>query len=345
MKHHGVNHPNLLRNYVLIFLIGLFLVLPFFLNPYFLHIMIMTFLFAYLSRSWDLIGGYAGQFFLGPVAMFGIGGYTSTLLYVHFNLYPWIGMVIGGILGMAIGISLCYLSFRFGLTGIYFGLATLTFPEILRIVVLSLEIFGGVNGVLIPLRKSSLLHFQFDGKIPYYYISFFMMLLSIYIMYRIEKSKSGYYYIAIREDEEAAESLGIDTFKYKLIATGIGCFLLSIGGTFHAQYLMFVSPDSSFGIAVTLEIIIRSIVGGVGTLLGPVIGSFILTPLSDISRGILGGYRGVHLMLFGVIIILIILFLPQGVGKWFEKLYDNLRTLFEEKISFLVKKDEFIKYK
>ena len=328
----GLNNANLFRNFVVIFFISLFLVLPFFLDPYFLHIMIMTFLFAYLSRSWDLIGGLAGQFFLGPVGMLGIGGYTSTLLYVHFNVLPWIGMVAGGILGMAIGISLCYLSFRFGLRGIYFGLATLTFPEILRVIVLNLEIFGGVNGVLIPIKGSSLLHFQFDGKIPYYYISFFMMLLSIYVVYRIEKSKSGYYYIAIREDEEAAESLGVDTLKYKLIVTGIGCFFLSMGGTFYAQYLMLVSPDSFFGIFVTVEIIIRSIVGGIGTLLGPIIGSFILTPLSDISRGILGGYRGVHLMLFGVIIIMIIIFLPQGVGKLLEALYGNIRALFEEKI-------------
>lgn len=337
-KRPGVNNANLFRNFVVIFFIVLFLVLPFFLDPYFLHIMIMTFLFAYLSRSWDLIGGFAGQFFLGPVGMLGIGGYTSTLLYVHFNVFPWIGMVAGGILGMAIGISLCYLSFRFGLRGIYFGLATLTFPEILRVIVLNLEIFGGVNGVLIPIKENSLLHFQFDGKIPYYYISLFMMLLSIYVMYRIEKSKSGYYYIAIREDEEAAESLGVDTLKYKLIVTGIGCFFLSMGGTFYAQYLMFVSPDSFFGIFVTVEIIIRSIVGGVGTLLGPIIGSIILTPLSDISRGILGGYRGVHLMLFGVIIIMIIIFLPQGVGKLLEALYGNLRALFEEKIPFFGEK-------
>ena len=334
----GVREPNRFRPVVWAFVIVLFLILPFFLDPYFLHIMIMTFLFAYLSRSWDLIGGYAGQFFLGPVAMFGIGGYTSTLLYVHLNLSPWIGMVLGGLLAMAIGVSLCYLSFRFGLKGIYFGLATLTFPEILRIIVLNVNSLGGINGVLMPIRPSSLLHFQFDGKIPYYYISFLMMLLSIYLMDRIDRSKSGYYYIAIREDEEAAESLGIDTLKYKLRVTGIGCFFLAMGGTFHSQYLMFVSPDTSFGIAVTLEIIIRAIVGGVGTLLGPVIGSFILTPLSDISRGFLGGYRGVHLMLFGAIIILIILFLPQGVGKWFGELYDSLKALLDKNRSGLGEK-------
>lgn len=332
-KSPGINHTNLFRNLVVIFFIALFLVLPLFLNAYFLHIMIMTFLFGYLSRSWDVIGGLAGQFFLGPVGMLGVGGYTSTLLYVHFNLSPWIGMVAGGILGTAVGVSLCYLSFRFGLKDIYFGLATLTFPEILRIIVLNFEIFGGVNGVLIPMRESSFLRFQFDSKLPYYYISFFLMLLSIYVIYRIEKSKSGYYYLAIRENEEAAEALGVDTLKYKLIVTGIGCFFLSMGGTFYAQYLMFVSPDSFFGIFGTVEIIIRSIVGGIGTVLGPIIGSFILTPLSDISRGILGGYRGVHLMLFGVIIILIILFLPQGVGKWFGQLYDHSMALFEKKDS------------
>ncbi len=334
-----MNRSNSFRNFLLIGAIILLGILPLFLNPYFLHIMIMTFLFAYLSRSWDLIGGFAGQFFLGPVAMFGIGAYTSTLLYVHFNLSPWIGMGIGGILAAATGMGLCYLSFRFGLKGIYFGLVTLTFPEILRVVVTNLGVFGGVNGVLIPFKENSVLLFQFpDNKLPYYYISFLMMLVSIYVMYRIEKSKSGYYYLAIRENEDAAEALGVDTLKYKLICTGVGCFFLALGGTFHAQYLMFVSPDTFFGIAFTLEVIIRSIVGGVGTLFGPVIGSFILTPLSDISRGLLGGYGGVHLMLFGAIIIAIILYLPQGVGEWFRKLYDCFRDRFEKKVSCLGEK-------
>ena len=315
-------------------LLVFFLILPFFLDPYLLHIMIMTFLFAYLSRSWDLIGGYTGQNFWGPSAMFGIGGYTSTLLFVHLKLTPWLGMLIGGILGMIVGILLCYVSSRFSLRGIYFGLATLTFSQIGMTVVLNVDAFGGVNGVLLPLiRGNSLLQFQFHGKIPYYYIAFFMMMLSIYVMYRIEKSKSGYYYIAIREDEDAAQALGVDTLKYKLIPTGIGCFFLAMGGTLHAQYLLFVNPDF-FGLPFTIEMIIRSILGGVGTLFGPIIGSFILTPLSEISRGFLGGYRGVHMMIYGVIMILFMLFLPRGVGAWLEKLYDHLKNLFEGKIRF-----------
>jgi branched-chain amino acid transport system permease protein len=314
---------NRLRNASLIVLIILFMVLPHFLSPYLLHIMIMTFLYAYLSRNWDLIGGYAGQLFLGPAAMFGIGGYTSSLLYVHLGLTPWIGMWIGGFLGMVVGVLLCYVSFRCGLKGIYFGLATLAFAEICKVIAVNVDFLGGVNGILLPVKGSSFLAFQFDSKIPYYYISFFMMLLSIYVMYRIERSKSGFYYVAIRENEEAAESLGVNTLKYKLISTGIGCFFLSVGGTFHAQYLMFVNPDTFFGLAFTTEVIIRSIVGGVGTLLGPILGSFILTPLSDLSRAVLGGYRGVHLMVFGIIIILIVLFLPNGVGRWFGKYWER----------------------
>jgi branched-chain amino acid transport system permease protein len=339
-----VNPTNSFRNSLIVLLVALFLALPFFLDPYFLHILIMTFLFAYLSRSWDLIGGYAGQFFLGPVAMFGIGGYTSTLLSVHFGLPPWIGMLVGGILGTIVGVLLCYVSFRFGLKGIYFGLVTLTFPEICRVIVLNLNVFGGVNGILIPFKErsalGSLLYMQFEGKIPFYYISFLMMLLSLYVMHRIQKSRSGYYYMALRENEDAAEAVGVDTLKYKLMVTGIGCFFLAIGGTFHAQYLMMVNPESFFGIGVTLEIIIRSIVGGVGTLFGPVIGSFILTPLSDISRAVLGGYRGVHLMLFGAIIVAIIIFLPQGVGEWLGRGYRFLEARFEKRMPFSAKEDK-----
>ncbi len=333
--HPGANRAKSVRILLTAVLIALFLVLPLFLGPYFLHILIMTFLFAYLARSWDLIGGYAGQFFLGPVAMFGIGGYTSTLLSVHLGLPPWIGMLVGGILASIVGVLLCYISFRCGLTGIYFGLATLTFPEICRVVVLNLNVFGGVNGILIPFSERSplgaLLYMQFEGKAPYYYISFLMMLLSLYVMHRIQKSKSGYYYLALRENEDAAEAVGVDTLKYKLMVTGIGSFFLAVGGTFHAQYLMMVNPDSFFGISFTLEVIIRAIVGGVGTLFGPVIGSFILTPLSDISRAFLGGYRGVHLMLFGAIIIAIIILLPQGVSEWLGRGYRALEASIQKR--------------
>lgn len=345
-----VNRSNGFRNSLIVVLIAIFLALPLFLDPYLLHILIMTFLFAYLSRSWDLIGGYAGQFFLGPVAMFGIGAYTSTMLAVHLAVPPWIGMLAGGVLGALVGALLCYLSFRFGLKGIYFGLVTLTFPEICRVMVSNLDFFGGVNGILIPFKEKSplgaLLYMQFNGKLPYYYISFLLMLLSLYVMHRVQKSKSGYYYLAIRENEEAAEAVGVDTLRYKLTVTGLGCFFLAVGGTFHAQYLMMVNPDSFFGISFTLEVIIRSIVGGVGTLLGPVIGSFLLTPLSDISRGILGGYRGVHLMLFGAIIVAIIIFLPQGVGEWLGRGYRFLESRFQKKRPFSAKEDknEFVEH-
>jgi branched-chain amino acid transport system permease protein len=320
-----------LRKSVFAILFLVLMLLPLFMGPYLLHIMIMTFIFAYLARSWDLIGGYTGQLFLGPAAVFGVGAYTSTILYVHFGIYPWIGMVFGGVAGMIVGVLLCYISFRCGLKGIYFGLATLTFSEICKVIVTNVDLFGGVNGILIPIKGDSFLHFQFDGKIPYYYISFFLMLLSVYVMYRIERSKKGFYFLAIRENEGAAEALGVDTLRYKLISTGIGCFFLAMGGTFHAQYLMFVNPESFFGLAFTIEVIIRSIVGGVGTLLGPVLGSFILTPVSDISRALLGGYRGVHLMVFGVIVILAVLFLPHGVGRWVGKEWVRLENLLNRK--------------
>jgi branched-chain amino acid transport system permease protein len=342
-KRPGVNRSLFVRKFLFGVAIALFLVLPFFLDPYFLHILIMTFLFAYLARSWDLIGGYAGQFFLGPVAMFGIGAYTSTLLNVHFALPPWIGMIVGGFLGTLVGVLLCYVSFRFGLKGIYFGLVTLTFPEICRVLVTNLNVFGGVNGILIPFQERSalgaLLYMQFDGKLPYYYLAFLLMLLSLYVMHCIQKSRSGYYYLALRENEEAAEAVGVDTLRYKLLVTGIGCFFLAIGGTFHAQYLMMVNPESFFGIGFTLEVIIRSIVGGVGTLFGPIIGSFILTPLSDLSRAFLGGYRGVHLMLFGAIIVAIIIFLPQGVGEWLGRGYSFIERRFGNRMAVSTKED------
>ena len=182
---------------------------------------------------------------------------------------------------------------------------------------------GGAQGILIPLRGNAPLAFQFEGKIPFYYISFIMMVISIVIVYAIERSKMGYYFKAIHQNEESAEALGVDTRKYKILAVGISAFLTAFGGTFYAQYFMYIQPDSTFNVLMSFDIMLRSIIGGMGTLAGPIIGSFILTPLGEITRGFVGAKSGIHLMVYGGILILICLFMPRGVYPWIRKSFSR----------------------
>jgi branched-chain amino acid transport system permease protein len=301
-------------------LIGL-LILPQFLKPYLLDVMIVIFLFAFLGAAWDLIGGYAGQLSLGHAAFFGIGAYTSTYLFVNFQITPWIGMLAGGLLATLIAAFIGFLCFRYGLRGPFFALATLAFAEVLRLIATNWTVIGGSLGILIPLQKSSLVTLTFTHKANYYFIILFMMLLGIGITYLIDRSKMGLYLMAIREDEDAAESAGVNTTRYKLWAISISAFLTAMAGTFYAQYIMYISPEEVFGIHFSIEMILRPIIGGSGTVLGPVIGAFVLGPLSELARVYLGGYSGVHLMIYGLIVILVVLFLPDGIGPRLKELF------------------------
>jgi branched-chain amino acid transport system permease protein len=309
---------------ILMMLGMILLLLPPFLGDYPIHVLILIFFFAYLGQCWNILGGYAGQMSLGHATYFGVGAYISTLLFIHWGLTPWVGMFLGAFGALILGLFTGYLCFRFGLKGPYFALATLAFTEILRLISLNMMSIGGASGLLIPLAGNKPLLFQFTEKKGYYYIIFAMMVLSILIVRKIEKSKMGFYFKSIHENEDAAEALGIDTQRYKLIAIGISSFLTAFGGTFYAQYLMYIQPDLTFGPFTSVEILLRAIIGGVGTVYGPVLGAFILTPLSEVTRTLIGGKTGVHIMIFGAILMFVCIYMQKGVLPW-------LKAIFREK--------------
>ncbi len=306
---------------ILIFLGVILLVLPFFLGDYLIHVLILIFFFAYLGQCWNILGGYAGQLSLGHATYFGVGAYISTLLFMNYGLTPWVGMFLGAFGAAIFGLFTGYLCFRFGLKGPYFALATLAFAEILRLISLNMMSIGGAQGLLIPLMGNKPLLFQFADKKAYYYIIFGMMVLSILIVRKIEKSKMGFYFKSIHENEDAAEALGIDTQHYKLIASGLSAFLTAFGGTFYAQYLMYIQPDLTFSPFTSVEIILRAIIGGMGTVYGPILGSFILTPLSELTRTLLGGKTGVHIMIFGAILMFVCIYMQRGVLPWLRAIF------------------------
>jgi branched-chain amino acid transport system permease protein len=311
----------------------LFLLVPLFLqDPYLLHIFVLVFHFAFLGTAWSLVS-MAGQLSLGHAALMGIGGYTSTLLFMELGVSPWIGMWAGAIGCAIIGVVIGFPAFR--LRGPYFALTSIAFAEILRIYVENTEIgpFGiplrAAMGLLVPLKGQAPAVFQFDSKEPYYYIALGMMCIAVGLSYLINRSRIGFYLTAIRSDQDAAEALGINSTKYKLMAMAISCALTALGGTFYAQYFRYINPERAMGLGISTEIALVGVVGGWQTVLGPTIGSILLTPTGELVRAYLGGtYAGLHLLLYGLLLMGVILFLPNGLNdpvlKAFRRLEDKI---------------------
>jgi branched-chain amino acid transport system permease protein len=311
-----------MKKTTLIFILGflVLLVLPRFLSSYTLGVFILIFYYAYLGQSWNILTGYTGVISLGHSLYVGIGAYTATYLVMTFGLSPWVGMWVGGIVAGGIGLVVGYLGFRFGLKGVYFVLLTIAFAEIGRLVILHLKVFGSFQGLFIA-PTFTFANLQFKENIPYYYIALGYVIFSLVVVRLIERSKIGRYMVALREDEDAAESLGVDVFKYKMIAIFISAFMTSLGGAFYANYIYYLHPGTMMSMASSIEIILRPIIGGMGTVLGPVIGSFLITPLAELSRSYFSkaGYEGLHLVIYGFLLVAVVLFFPRGVIAYIKK--------------------------
>ncbi len=306
---------------------AILMLLPLFLDNYALGIFIMIFFWAYVGQSWNVLTGYTGHISLGHALYLGIGAYATTFLAQTIGLTPWVGMFLGGFIAVAIALFLGFLGFRFGLRGVYFVILTIAFAELTRLAVSHIEALGSFTGIFVDFNPS-FYNFQFRGNIPYYYIALGFMVASLVVVRFIEVSRVGRFIVAIREDEEAAQALGVNTFKYNMIAIAISAFMTSLAGAFYANYIFYLHPNSLFGMSMSIELILRPIVGGLGTLFGPIIGSIILTPLSEISRAYFakGGLEGLHLVLYGILTILVVLFMPKGIIVYVRRL---LRPIIE----------------
>ena len=293
--------------------VAVLLVLPWVVSSYVVTVLIFIFFYGYLGQAWNIVGGYAGQLSAGHAAFVGVGGYAAALLSMHAGLSPWIGMWIGGALAAALGAFIGYLGFRFGLRGFYFVLLTVAFAEICRVVALNVDAVGGALGLYITFTGNPR-QFQFQDNRVYYFVALALMLGATALVWALERHRLGSYLTAIRQDEAACEALGVDTLRCKMLAMVLSSFLTGVGGTFYAFYLFSLQPNAVFGIPLSVEIIIRPIVGGAGTVLGPLLGSFILSPLAEISRTYFarGGWSGVHLIVYGLLLISVVLFLPRG---------------------------------
>lgn len=298
-------------------------------DPYLIQVAIMVMLFGYLSSAWNIIGGMGGQLALGHAAFVGLGAYTSTLLYLNFHVSPWIGMFAGGLVAAALSVIVGYPTFK--LRGPYFVMATVAVGEAIRIIFQNTQkMFGmeirGARGLLIPLAaaRDRLWAFQFTEKSGYYYTILGFLVVILLVARWIERSKLGYQLAAVRDDEDGAEALGVDTTRAKLTAAALSGFFAALGGTFYAQFLSFIDPMGIMGAQLSNELALIAIIGGEGTVWGPVLGALILVPVSEITRTYLGStFLGVHLVAYGAILMLVIMYMPQGMIR-------PLRTLLRK---------------
>jgi branched-chain amino acid transport system permease protein len=296
-------------------------------DEFYIHSITIIFLFAYLASSWNIIGGFGGQLSLGHAAYVGLGAYTSSLLFIRWGISPWLGMFPGAIMGVIAAIIIGYPCFR--LRGPYYALSTLAFAWIILDIVLSTQRFAGFDirgamGLHIKQLGHSPAYFQFGHNWHFYYIILTMLFMAIGVSYWISHSKLGSYLNAIREDQDIAASVGVNAARYKIYAGIISAFLTSLGGTFLAQIQLYVEPFQFFGVGLSIEIALGAIIGGIGTLMGPVIGAILQRSISEVSRIYLGGmYTGAHLILYGVILIIVMMYLPHGILRPLERVVGN----------------------
>ncbi|MDR1571445.1 MAG: branched-chain amino acid ABC transporter ATP-binding protein/permease [Clostridiales Family XIII bacterium] len=280
-------------------------------SRYYQDIAVMTFLWAGVACAWNLYSGYCRRVSIGHAAFLGIGAYTSSALFLNFGISPWAGMLAGGLLSVAAALLIGGSTLR--MRGSFFVLSTIAFAKILEVVAVTAKgVTGGSPGLLIPYRPG-LANMVFEGKLPYALICWGYMMLCLAICVCVERSKAGVRLSAIGENREAAESLGVNSSGTMLAAFVASAALTSLGGSIFAQYFMFIEPSSVMGMGNSVNIILLAIAGGMGTAFGPVLGSFILTPLSNLLRGGLTEVSGLHGFVLGVIMIAVLLFRPDGI--------------------------------
>ena len=273
---------------------------------------VMVMIVALAGYGWNWLGGYGGQFSFGHSAFFGAGAYTDAVLQSRYglNAYLSFGLAIGA--GAFVGLVIGYLSFRARLRGSYFALVTLAFAEVLRIVANAAPITGGAAGTLIKLEPS-LAHFQFQSRVPYLWVALAFVAVAMLLTRVFERRRFGAYLIAVRENEAAAEALGVDTVRVKLQAIVFSAALTSIAGALYAQYFLFVDANIGFGAWISIEALMGPIIGGLGTVFGPLVGALALHFLGEFARAVAGGVPGIDLALFGVMLILAVALARTGL--------------------------------
>ena len=296
------------------------LVAPWLVNDYLLSVLIIVLYFAYVGQAWNLMIGFAGQLSLGHALFVGIGAYTSAAIFVHFGIGPWATVFIAVLASVLAGSIIGYLGFRFSIRGVYFALLTIAFAEFTRIMVDHTEWLGSTQGLFLPVanRESiDLLNLR-GSPMMFYYVILGMTVAALVLCRLLLNSKLGYYWQAIREDQDSAQAYGVNVFRYKMIAVAISSGVTGIAGVFYAFYYNNLFPETTFATSRSIEMILGTVVGGVGTLFGPIVGAFFLTPLGELLTALTDdiGLDGIKPFFWGICVAGIVLFRPSGLWPW-----------------------------
>ena len=288
-------------------------------DVYTLNVLVLTLMYAALSQSWNILGGYCGQISLGHALYFGAGAYTTSLLYTKAGIYPWFGMAAGGLLAAAIALALGYQLFR--LAGHYFTIATIVIAEAGLLLVHNWEWAGAATGIQWDYVPDNWATFQFGrNKLPYVYFALGLFAVTWLVTFLIEGSRWGYWWRAVKDNADAAQSLGVMIFKSKMAAAAVSAFFTAIGGGFYAAFVSYIDPESVMAFNFSLLMALPAVLGGIGTLWGPALGAAILIPLTEVTRSFLGGSgRGIDLIVYGGLIMVIALAKPEGLVSLFTR--------------------------
>ena len=288
-------------------------------------IAVRTLIIAILAVGWNLMSGYGGLFSFGHAAFFGIGAYTDAYLVVEREISPWIAMAAGALIAAAVGTMIAYLCLRYRLGGAYFALATFAFAVLFLLVVQNVDALGKTEGFNLPiLPEDSFWMMQFEsGSSMYFWIPLGLLAASLALVIAFTNSRAGQRVQAVRDDETAAESLGISIMKYRLIPVALSCVIASVAGAYYTQYYFFVGPNQVFGATVSVEAIVPAVIGGMGTVWGPVIGALVVGPVAELisellrdppsSLSFVEGLTGLDVVVYAVLLIAIVIFMPKGI--------------------------------
>jgi branched-chain amino acid transport system permease protein len=287
-----------------------------------LNFVMMALYACLLAQAWNVLGGFGGQFSFGHALFFGTGAYVQAMAQVHAGWNPWCTLALAMAMSASVGLMVGALSFRYGLKGSYFALVTLAFAEVFRIVALSVPVTGAGVGLMLPLN-ASVSNMQFASRAGYVWLILGLVTLALCITAWLRHSRFGAYLQAVRDNEDAARAVGVNPFKVKLWATVISGALMGAGGAFYVQVFQYIDPGLGFGPHTSVEALVGAIVGGMGTLWGPVVGALALHVLADLTRNLFGQLPGINMVVYGCVLVLIVMFLPRGVAglgqRWQKK--------------------------
>jgi branched-chain amino acid transport system permease protein len=265
-----------------------------------------------MAQSWNILGGYGGQFSFGHALFFGTGAYAQAIAQLQGGMNPWLALPLAILAAVLVGLFVGALSFRYGLKGSYFALVTLAFAEVFRILSLSVPFTGAGVGLMVPL-KEGVANMQFGDRRGFVWLALALVVCGLLVATWLRHSRFGAWLQAVRDNEDAARAIGVDPFRVKLGAIGLSGAFMGAAGAFYVQVFQYIDPGIAYGPHTSVEALVAAIVGGLGTLWGPVLGALVLHLLADFTRSLFGSLPGINMVIYGVVLILIVMFAPRGL--------------------------------